>query len=333
MTKPKKLRSQLAVAMIATAIVSLLIFVIGMLGFYLGFQKIWVSGLSPKNKETLELLMRNGEVEPDAFATFVSTFSLAWSSGYADQEFYNLLMFSGISILCSIVIGFWIAGRLSRPIEAVTIAAQKVSKGNLNAQIDDEIAQSSEAQNLVQSFNQMTSSLQAAEREIAASSAAIAHELRTPLTILRGRLQGLSDGTFKPEQKVFDALLGQVETLANVVNDLSTVTRLNSENYEPKLELTDTKHLITSVLNSFETDFAAAGIHSKSDLIDAQIDLDPSRIRQALNAILENAIRYARDGGLVQIETSVFKNHFVVRISDNGPGLPHELHEKVFDRW
>ena len=327
------LRTQLSIAMVLTSVTALAIFIFGMLGFYIYVQQHWVEGLSVTNRETLKALIGNKNVDAGALTTLVNVFSISWAEGYAVREITVLLIFVLLSIVCSIFVGMIVARRLSQPIESVTYAALKVASGKFNYQVDQSLAASLEAHDLLLSFNKMTQFLESAEREATESVAAIAHELRTPLTVLRGRLQGMSDGTFKASEDLLQALIGQVDTLACIVSDLETISRLDSGGVKFQEDVINLADVALSVVTSVAQDFEFDGVVFEYELKPAYIKGDGARIRQALNALIENAKKYGASGKYVRVETGISGNNGYLKVLDKGPGICEENRERVFDRW
>lgn len=329
----RRLRTQISMSMIAVAFATLMVFVVGMAVFYTQLQESWVEGLSEANRQTLETLIANGEVQPDELTTLINAFSISWSSGYADQEFLAVVLFSFVALLFAAIFGILIARRLSRPIEAVTEAARQVTMGNLNEGVGAHLSSAVETRNLVTSFNQMVRSLEQAERESAASAAAIAHELRTPLTILRGRLQGIADGTFEPADDVVLGLVSQVDTLSRIIDDLAVLSRLSSGRFELELRETDLAEEVSTALKSLRPELQQFGFAIEEDLQSVPLMADGARIRQALNALVANVLQYADQGRFVRIETRLEDGAGVLSVTDNGPGIAIQDRERVFDRW
>ena len=331
--RPLRLRTQLSFAMILSAVITLFVFISGMLVFYIYLEVSWVEGLDKASRKNLETLIQSGDIDPEALTTLVAVFSSSWSEGYGGTAVYFLVLFAALAIMCSMIIGIIVARRISRPIEAVTDAAVKVSGGALTFQVPNQPHASSEASDLMQTFNKMTRSIEQAERESTASAAAIAHELRTPLTILRGRLQGISDGAFEPSNDMFDALVAQVDTLSGIVDDLAALSLLSAGEYQPETSLVDLADEARTVLVSVKPSLEKNGIVLEEQLRPTQVQVEPARIRQALNALLENAVRYAASGKYLRIETQEADGKAYLRVADRGPGIAKKYRNHIFDRW
>lgn len=332
MRRRQRLRLQMSLSMILTAIIALFVFLTGMTVFYMQIRKSWFNSLSQENRDTLIKLMEDEKVSPDALTSLVGGFSNSWADNYALSEIYFVLFYSLIAIGISAVIGFWVASRISRPIETITTAALNVSKGEYEFSADSTLFRSKEAQDLHDAFDQMTLSLERADRELSASAAAIAHELRTPLTVLQGRLQGFRDGAFEPNEENVVALLRQVETLVNIVNDMKTLSGI-SERQHVHVELQDMEPIVRAAIMSYQPDFDELGFEVVEKLQSISAYVDPARVTQALNAIIENAKRYALEGKYIKLELDASNGFAELKVSDRGPGLSEHERKHVFDRW
>jgi two-component system sensor histidine kinase AdeS len=205
-----------------------------------------------------------------------------------------------------------------------------IAKGDFTARAETNDTTFREAKNLVTDFNAMAARLERAESELRYSHSAIAHELRTPLTILRGRLQGLSDGVFAPTPELFERLLSHVDDLSRIVEDLRTLALSEAGRLELKLGEFDLAEEAEAVITSVEPDLTGAGIAVKRNLGRARVVADRARIRQVIYAILDNVRRYA-PGSTVVLETRSKSNRALIRCSDTGPGLPAGLKDRAFE--
>ena len=299
--------------------------------------KQWLATLSPETRAIFELVAAN----PDDFdaleirlsAELLESLGEREPQQHAIVEFRTLIILGAVVVILETILGFYMARRISRPIEAVTEAAQKVAAGKLDVVAQHKSITSYEAQQLVENFNSMTRSLARADREMNTHAAAIAHELRTPLTILRGRLQGFVDDVFDPSPENCQALIGQVDLLARIVEDMESISLLMCGQLAPKLTDIDLAVEVEIVLAAVSPDLEAKGFTVVTDLKSVQVKVDPARIRQALNALLENVQRYASSGQYVGVTTSWERNYAVLRVIDQGPGIPAQDIERVFDRW
>ncbi|ENL3687701.1 ATP-binding protein [Acinetobacter baumannii] len=160
-------------------------------------------------------------------------------------------------------------------------------------------------------------------------NAAIAHELRTPITILQGRLQGIINGVFKPDEVLFKSLLNQVEGLSHLVEDLRTLSLVENQQLRLNYELFDFKAVVEKVLKAFEDRLDQAKLIPELDLTSTPVYCDRRRIEQVLIALIDNAIRYSNAGKL-KISSEVVSQNWILKIEDEGPGIATEFQDDLF---
>lgn len=229
----------------------------------------------------------------------------------------------------AMVVGVRLSRRILVPLNSVTDGIRRVAQGDLGARAVAGDRSLSEAAGLADDFNALATQLQRTTEEMAFWNAAIAHELRTPVTILRGRLQGLAEGVFTPDESQFRSLLNQVDGLARLIEDLRAVSLAESGHLHLHLQQTDLDREIESVVEFCRHAHQAAGQRLALDLQVKSTVCDPVRIRQAVLALLENARRHAVPGQ-VFVETRQAHGWCIVRVDDEGPGIPPEAATQVF---
>lgn len=219
-----------------------------------------------------------------------------------------------------------------RPLNAVAESLRQVAQGNLSVRAELDAQSRGEAAQLVHDFNAMAERLERMDHERRFWNAAIAHELRTPVTVLRGRLQGLTEGVFEPAPALFRSLLTQVEGLGRLIEDLRLLGLAENGRLELRQELTDLETEVTAVVRAIEPSLQEAGF-AVSCHVDAQLVLcDPVRMRQALLALLENALCHAVPGPL-RIEVRIREGYCHLLVEDCGPGVPESLADQIFEAF
>ncbi|MAM56434.1 MAG: two-component sensor histidine kinase [Salinicola sp.] len=247
------------------------------------------------------------------------------------------MIWIGCTIVAALGMAVFFAIRLSRrlltPLNSVAYSLREVAQGRLTARARmDERAMGETAQ-LVRDFNAMAERLQSMTREREFWNAAIAHELRTPVTILRGRLQGLSEGVFTPSSELFEGLLGQVEGLNRLIEDLRVLSLNDSGHLELQRAEVDLAQELGSVLQAFAAPLAEKGFHLRSEFeANLRVKCDPVRLRQALMALLENALRHA-DPGTLQVRLEQADGDCRLIVEDDGPGIDSALAADIFEAF
>lgn len=240
----------------------------------------------------------------------------------------------GVLILVTLPIAALISLRLARrilePLESLALSARRITAGDLTARASAGDRALGETAALIDDFNTMAQRLQDMAADMALWNATIAHELRTPLTILKGRLQGIIDGVFEPDERSLQGLILQVDGLARLVEDLRTVTLADSGHLDLRIEPIRLAWEIEQMAELMEQDLRASGYHLKLDLADLTVEADPTRIRQALLALVTNARRYAVRG---TITICLAQDDGAIRlgVADDGPGLSPEMATRVLE--
>ncbi|GLU31948.1 ATP-binding protein [Trinickia caryophylli] len=245
-----------------------------------------------------------------------------------DYLIFAAVLFVGLVI--AVILALRLARRILIPLNSLAEGAQRIANGDLAARAVPGDRSLGETAHLVDDFNAMATKLQDMAADMAAWNAAIAHELRTPLTVLRGRLQGLAEGVFQPDENLFRGLLFQVEGLSRLVDDLRVVTLQDSGHLEMRVASIDIGAEVRRAVDSIRQPLEQAGLSVELSISPTVVTCDGARIRQALLALLDNARRYA-SAGVLRVQIIADDDYVVVRVEDDGPGLPPEFEPQAFE--
>jgi signal transduction histidine kinase len=170
-------------------------------------------------------------------------------------------------------------------------------------------------------------------------AAGLAHEVRNPLSTMLINLQLLAEDFREPTtpleqrtQKRARVLLGEVKRLDGIVNDFLNLVR--GDELSP--ETVDLELLVTDLLRLMEAENARLGVRARfsPDPGARLVFADPKHLRTALLNLVVNAQQaMAAGGGELLVETRGRERDVEVRVTDTGPGIPAELHEKIFRPW
>lgn len=246
-----------------------------------------------------------------------------------DVEWVWMILTTVVALVLAAVVALHLARRILVPLNSLANSIRLVANGDLSARADAGDRSLGEASALADDFNALASQLQRMTHERSFWNAAIAHELRTPVTILRGRLQGLAEGVFEPEESLFRSLLAQVEGLSRLIEDLRAVSLAENGHLDLHIQETDLSTEVASVVDFCTHALQASGHRPELDLQAGAVLCDPVRIRQALLALLENVRRHAVPG-VVTIKTRLEDEWSILQVEDEGPGIPKEFASQVF---
>jgi signal transduction histidine kinase len=211
------------------------------------------------------------------------------------------------------------ARRVVRPVEVLSRAANQIAAGNLAVRSgidrDDEIGR------LAQAFDQMAAAVQQLDEMKGEFVAHVSHELRTPLTSAKAALANVQEGISGPDA------LGRVQLdldrLIRMVNELLDVARIEAGITLAKTP-TDLGGLVRSATESLRPlAKVALNVSGNGDTV----DLDPARVQQILLNLVDNALKYAKSRVDVDIKGRE------VRVTDDGPGVPPEHRERIFEKF
>ena len=161
------------------------------------------------------------------------------------------------------------------------------------------------------------------------------HELKTPLTIIKANLQVLHESVKNgvPDISFVNKALVNVDKLSNLISELTDVSKIQNG----KLDLHITSFNLTLLLEEIIADMQNISSNHKIILNHPdkllEIKADRERIRQVLVNMLGNAIKYSPGGEEIYMETSVKENGVIVKVKDNGIGIPAEDIDKIFTRF
>jgi signal transduction histidine kinase len=226
--------------------------------------------------------------------------------------------------------------RVSRPLDELVDASNKVAEGDFSARVD--VKGPSEVRTLLHGFNSMAERLQINDQQRRNMLADISHELRSPITIMQGNLEGMLDGVYTTDPERLKSLYDETQILSRLVDDLRTLALAESGSLQLKREPTDLSLLICEVVSAFESQAQAKEI--KIDLALEHIDdieIDPQRVREVLSNLVSNALRYTPTQGDVKVGvtgTVTDEGRSVtVYVQDSGAGIESADLSRIFDRF
>lgn len=176
----------------------------------------------------------------------------------------------------------------------------------------------------------------------------VSHELRTPLTSMRSYIEALNDGAWKdPEVAPQFLKVTQDETdrMIRMINDLLSLSRMDSGRLQLELELVNLNELFNYILNRFDMmldkdnndtrDTKTKNYTIKRDFTkrDLWVEIDTDKFIQVVDNIMNNAIKYSPDGGVITCRLLETHNHVILSITDQGLGIPKKDLNHVFDRF
>ena len=222
---------------------------------------------------------------------------------------------------------------LTRPLRALTDGARRFESGERGLRLELPRARD-ELRSLTEAFNNLVTGLERQEVSQRNLVADIAHDLRTPLAVMRSELEGMQDGVVELDDAGLGRLHGEVMMLSRLVGDLRTLTLAEGGGLSLRREETDIRPLLERSIQAFQTRAAQAGVALELCPVDGTLTafIDPDRITQVLNNLLDNAVRYAAPSK-VELVAEAEGEHIKVWVRDHGPGLSPDKLGRAFERF
>lgn len=174
----------------------------------------------------------------------------------------------------------------------------------------------------------------------------VSHELRTPLTSLRAYIEALNDGAWKDPEiapQFLEVTQEETERMIRMINDLLSLSRMDRGVVKMDLEWVNFNDFLSHVLNRFDmivkndekdqTGQKKYSIKRKITNQDLWVEIDTDQMMQVIDNIMNNAIKFSPDGGVITVGLTQSQNQIILSISDQGLGIPKKDLNKIFDRF
>jgi signal transduction histidine kinase len=171
------------------------------------------------------------------------------------------------------------------------------------------------------------------QRDFAADAS---HELRTPLAIIRATVDDLRaepDGARPVVHAALDDIAEETDHLSGLVSDLLVLSRADAGGIEIEPTDVDLAEIAASAVGNLESLARDRHVTLRLATEPAPLDGDAGRLRQLVTILVDNAIRHSPGGGSVGVGVARDGTNVVLRVDDEGPGIPTEHRARVFDRF
>jgi two-component system sensor histidine kinase ChvG len=250
----------------------------------------------------------------------------------------GLLVAMTIAVLLSILLSLFLARTIVRPLRRLALAAHRVRLGrSREVRVPRLPSRSDEIGLLARAVSDMSQSLRQRIDNIEAFAADVTHELKNPLASLRSAVDGL-DRVEDPSlrRRLVEVARHDVVRLDRLINDISEAARTDAELARATFEPVDLGPLIEQLLTSWETRREKGDARiafARPRRATAVVFGKPDRLARAIDNIIDNAISFSPAGGLVEIAVARVGDKVRIRIDDEGPGVPPEAREAIFNRF
>ncbi len=294
----------------------------------------WLESKMPDNvRHELSILIKKPEANINRYHEIIDTwYGYSYSSPSLEIKDWILV---GTLIAFVTPFIFILMLRAAKPISShisrLADAASSVASGDFNTRVNIPDNIPLELILFSENFNEMSSKLEQYERSLKTSNVVLAHELRSPLTAAVGRLQGIIDGVFEPNEEQLKMILQQLNALNRLVEDLHLLKLADAEQLNMVFLPINLNQIIREKI------LWTMPLAKKANITinfheDENIEclIDSYRMGQVFLILIDNAIRYGEEGGLLDISCKVDSYNVAIIFRDNGPAVSDELLKDIF---
>jgi heavy metal sensor kinase len=250
-----------------------------------------------------------------------------------------LLTFTlGLPLIVALAIGggYLLMRRALHPVDEIRQKAAQITSRNLSERLPV-VHTGDELERLATDLNRMIARLEESFLQINRFSADASHELRTPLTVLQGELEAIAQkGQGLPEdvRDTIGSALEETQRLSKIVASLLAISRLEAGEARVQPVRLDFAELARTTTDQMKLLAEEKRISLTSDGSESvEVEADPSRLKQLVVNLLDNAIKYTPEGGNVSISVMRRDDHAVLEVADSGLGISADDLPHVFERF
>lgn len=279
-------------------------------------------------------LLRTGATENDNVYLYIIS-QLASMDNTASVLKEQLVIITIASLIFAIILSFFIASKLVKPITKITDTAVLLAEENYDIQFEGGVY--SEIDKLAQSLNYATNELSKTDKLRRELISNVSHEIRTPLTMIKAYAEMIRDISGSNEEKRtshINTIINESDRLSNLVNDILDISRYESGTFEVTCTEINISEITKKIVKQFSEMYKREGyvfhLDCDNNLI---VFADEKKIQQVLYNLITNAINYTGDDNIVSIHLK-HKGSFVrFQVIDTGKGIPDDKIEKIWDRY
>jgi signal transduction histidine kinase len=257
------------------------------------------------------------------------------AAGAAFLERINTLLVAAAAgaTIIALLLAVLLARTLTRPLRDLTAATQAVARGDLGRTV--EVPSQDELGDLAAAFNQMSNDLAQAQERRRQMTADIAHDLRTPISIIQGHAEALQDGVLPANAETFSLIHDEALRLKRMVEDLRTLSRAEAGELSLNRRPVNVRPWLQNLVEAHKPRAAQRQIKLQADIGgDGVVFIDPDRMMQALNNLVDNALRHTPRGGVVTVGATPGSGSAIrLFVQDSGPGIAAEDLPHLFERF
>ncbi len=246
-----------------------------------------------------------------------------------------LLISVGIAALFSLVLSYFLSKNISKPIKELSEHAKEIGKGNFV-----KIGMSSgvtELDELGNAFDIMAGELEKQEKSRASFLANVSHDLRTPMTTISGFVQGILDDTIpkEKEKEYLKVVLSETYRLSDLISSFIDASKYDAGEIKLNMTETDINEMLKNGVMQFEPQISQKHITVNYELDNkiTGVMADQQAISRVVVNLLDNAVKFSKEGGALFVSTWLSGNKAYVKIENTGDEINEDDLKYIWDRF
>lgn len=257
----------------------------------------------------------------------------------AQDLLFNLLLWFIFGWICMVGFGFLTAilglRRTLKRVDAITTAAASIDTGDLSSRVFSAKKPNDEVARLARTFNTMLDRISVSVNQLRTLTDSVAHDMKSPITAVRGGLEAaLSTDDADLSKEYVAKALDHLDRLSEIVTTSLDVAEAEAGALRLHRENTDLSELVRRIAELYAPAFAdrhQSLVTSAQDHVAAMVDR--RFLSRLLSNLMENELRYAGEGAHLEFRLSTDNGVVTIAIEDDGPGIPVELRDQIFQRF
>lgn len=237
--------------------------------------------------------------------------------------------------IIAMVIALVVSRVITKPIETLTRGIQRMGRGDLSVRVP--VKGSGELKRMSETFNVMSEKLEMLDKSRNQFVSNASHELKTPLSTMKILLENI---IYQPEMdadlrtEFLSDVNREINRLNLIISDLLTLVSMDSKTMRLNRETFRFADVVTDVLHSLSVVAEKRHQEIKLQIADiCEMYADRAKLTQVVYNIMDNAIKYTPEGGIIRVRLIRSGRDAILYIADNGPGIPKEDQPHIFDRF
>lgn len=236
-----------------------------------------------------------------------------------------------VAVIAALVIALLLAETLSRPLRRIRRTAEAIEQGDLQARVA--LDGDAEIKAVGHALNRLAETLDHEEQLRKQSVADLAHELRTPVHGILSRIEAAQDGVLDDTEANLAAMHAEALRLTRLLDDLSRLADAEQPGLLLEKRVVDLAEIAEAAAATFAAQFAEAEITFDVAAVPAVVSGEADRLRQIIDNLLSNALRYTEAGGKVRLSVRQEGSSAILEIDDTGLGIPADDLKNIYMRF